>query len=234
MNSDAYPRLKRARLAQLWRTVERERALISLFYLGRRTSRSLRAARVYAFGVFATYALAIALTGGSDREPVIRGFVRAALVALSWVVGALAALGTAQVLANRAEHKGLTSLALQWGFGERAVLIARTLAAAKHTALLLGVPALLLVGVAALRGAGAAWASRAGPSIALYACALGLAFALMAILSSELAPRHPRAALAALVLAPLFISQAWTAVPSIPGLFGTWLGQILNDSAVLP
>ena len=146
MTSNAQPELlaKRSALSELWLGVRRERALIALFALGRQKSRDLRAARMYAFGVFATYALAIALTGGAARQPLIHSYVRAALVALSWVVGALASLGSAGVQAELAEHDGRSALALQRGFSESALVRARTVATAQRIALLIGLPALLL------------------------------------------------------------------------------------------
>jgi hypothetical protein len=189
VTSNAEPELlaQRSALSELWLGVRRERALIALFALGRQKSRDLRAARLYAFGVFATYALAIALSGGAARQPPIHSYVRAALVALSWVVGALASLGSAGVQAELAEQGGLTALALQRGFSESALVRARTLATAQRIALLVGLPALLLVAVGLARGATLAWGLAIAPAVLLYACALGLALAALAQLSAVLA-----------------------------------------------
>jgi len=118
---------QRPPLPGLWLRVQRERALIALFDLGRQKSYGLRAAKLYAIGVFVSYAIAISLTRGSERASTIHGFVRAALVSLSWVVGALAALGSAQALAQQSEREALSALALQRGFSEKALLRARTL-----------------------------------------------------------------------------------------------------------
>jgi hypothetical protein len=223
---------KRTPLAELWLAVQRERALIALFDLGRQKSRGLRAARAYAFGVFVTYAIAIALTrGGAGQRHAIHSFVTAALVALSWVVGALAALGATQVLAKQAEREGLSALARQRGFSERALLRARAGAAAQRIALLVGVPALLLVAVGVARGAALSWALLVAPGIALYACALGLTLALLAELSAELAPRHPRLLLLGLVLGPLLISQAFPAAPSLSSVLSALLAQLLGSGA---
>jgi hypothetical protein len=219
---------KRSALSELWLGVRRERALIALFDLGRQKSRDLRAARMYAFGVFATYALAIALTGNATRQPLIQSYVRAALVALSWVVGALASLGSARVQAEHAEQGGLSALALQRGFSDSALLRARTLATAQRIARLIGLPALLLVAVGVARGATLAWAFAVAPAALIYASALGLALAVLAQLSAVLAPRHPRALLLALVLCPLLFSQAYSAIPSLPGLFSELLSRLLS------
>jgi hypothetical protein len=235
VTSSARPGLatRRSPLAELWLTVRRERALVALLDSGRQKSRDLRAARLYAFGVFASYALAILLSRGVDRQPLIQSYVRAALVALSWVVGALASLGSARVLAEHAELDGLTALALQRGFSESALLRARTLATAQRIARLIGVPALLLVLVGLACGATLPWAFAVAPAVLVYACALGLALSVLALLSAELAPRHPRAFLLALVLCPLLLSQAYSAIPSLPGLFSLLLSRLLAAGAAL-
>lgn len=235
MTSSARPGLaaKRSPLSELWLTVRRERALVALFDLGRQKSRELRAARMYAFGVFATYALAILLSRGADRQQLIQSYVRAALVALSWVVGALAALGSARALAEHTERDALRTLALQRGFSESALLRARTFETARRIARLIGLPALLLVAVGLARGATLTWALAIAPAVLVYACTLGLALSLLALLSAELAPRHPRALMLALVLCPLLFSQAYSAIPSLPGLFSALLSRLLAAGAAL-
>jgi hypothetical protein len=233
VTSSARPELlaKRSALSALWLSVRRERALIALFDLGRQKNRDLRAARVYAFGVFASYALAIALTGSAARQPLIQSYLTAALVALSWLVGALASLGSAQVQAEHGERDGLTALALQRGFSESALVHARTLATAQRIARLIGLPALLLVAVGVARGATPAWALATAPAVLIYVSALGLALAVSAQLSAELAPRHPRALLLALVLGPVLLAQAYSAVPSLPGLFSALLSRLFSAGA---
>jgi hypothetical protein len=213
--------------------VQRERALIALFDLARQKTYGLRAARLYAFGVFATYALAIAFSKGAGQARVIHGFVAAALVALSWVVGALATLGAAQALAQQTDHLALTALAQQRGYGGAALLRARTLAAAQRIARLVCVPALLLVLVGALRGAGLAWAAAVAPAVLVYGGVLGIALAVLAQLAAELAPTEPRALLAALVLGPLLISQVFPAVPSLPHFFSWLIVRLLAAGAAL-
>jgi len=210
---------QRSPLSKLWLGLRRERALLALFSLGRQRSRELRAARLYAFGVFLSYALAITFAGSNNRAERIQSDIRAALALLSWVVGALAALGATRSLAEQTERVALTGLALQRGFSERAVLRARTLATAERIARLIGLPALLLVAVGVARGATLRWALVTTPAVLVYASALGLSLAVLCQLSAELTPRHPRALLSALVLCPLLLSQAFSAIPSLPGVF---------------
>ncbi len=214
-----------------WLRVQRERALLALFDLGRQKSYGLRAARLYAFSVFAGYAIAISLTRGSERGTAIHGFIQAALVSLSWVVGALAALGSAQALAEQPERDALSALALQRGFRQSALLRARTGAATVRVARLVGVPGLLLVLVAVARGGTLPWALSVAPAVLVYAALLGLALALLAHFAAELSPRHPRALLALLVLGPFLISLAYPAIPSLPRLFSDLLSRLLAAGA---
>ncbi len=183
--------------------------------------------------MFAGYAIAIALTSGSRRGAAIHGFIRAALGSLSWVVGALAALGSAQALAEQPEQGALSALALQRGLPKSALLRARTGAATVRVARLVGVPALLLVLVGVARGATLLWALAVAPAVIVYASLLGLALALLAHFSAELSPRHPRALLAVLVLGPFLISLAYPALPSLPGLFSGLLWRLLSAGAQL-
>lgn len=221
----------RASLSGFWLRLQRERALLALFDLGRRKGYGLRVAQVYAFGVFAGYASAISLTRGSDRSAAIHGFLYAALVSLSWVVGALAALGSAQALSQQSERDALAALAVQRGFQHQALLRARIGAATLRVARLIGIPALLLVVVGVARGGTLSWALSVAPAVIIYAGALGLALALLAHFSAELSPSHPRALLAVLVLGPLLLSLAYPAVPSFPQLFSGLLSRLLAAGA---
>jgi hypothetical protein len=218
-------------LGPLRHRLGRERALIAWFELGQKKTFGLRAAKVYAFGVFVTYAIAISVATGSARSLAIQGFLQAALGALSWVVGALAALGTAQGLAQHAERDAERALAVQRGFDARARWRARTLAGALRVARLIGIPALLLVGVALARGQSLAWALVLVPALAVYAATFGLCLAILAQFSADLSSRHPRALLAALVLGPLLISQVYPSVPSLPGVFSALLDRLLGAGA---
>jgi hypothetical protein len=221
----------RSFLAGFWLHVQRERALIALFDLGRQKSTALRLAKLYAFGVFAGYALAIALARGSDRASAIHGFVKAALVSLSWVVGTLAALGSAQALAQQAKSDALAALAIQRGMQPSALLRARTWAATVRVTRLVGIPALLLVMVGVARGGTLPWALSVAPAVLVYAGALGLALALLAHFSAELSPSHPRAMLTVLVTGPLLLSLAYPSIPSFPRLFSGLLTRLLATGA---
>lgn len=233
MTSDVSFGAKRSLFSEWWRAVQRERALVALFDLYRQKTYGLRAARLYAFGVFATYALAIALAKGSARGQMIHGFLVAALGALSWVVGALATLGATQALARQVEHGGLAALAMQRGHSGAALLRARTLAAAQRIARLVGVPSVLLVVVGVLRGASLSWACAVAPAVLLYACALGLTLALLAQLAAELAPAHARALLLALILVPLPLSQVFPSIPNVPQLFSWLMTRLLQAGTAL-
>ena len=233
MTSNAALGLKRSPSAELWHGAQRERALIALFDLGRQKSFTLRAARLYSFGVFAGYGIAIALSHAADRRAAMQGLIEAALISLSWVVGALAALGAAQILAQGTERDALGALAVQRGFSRAALGRARTLSAALRIARLVALPALLLVALAVARGSTPIWALVVAPGVIVYASALGLGLALLAHFSAELSPRHPRAMLIALVLGPLLISQAYPEVPNVPRLYSGLLAQLLDLGARL-
>lgn len=212
---------------------QRERALIALFDLGRQKSAALRLATFYAFGVFVSYAVAIALTRGESRTTAIHGFVKAALVSLSWVVGGLSALGSAQALARQTERDALAALAIQRGFQPSALLRARTWAATLRVTRTVCIPALLLVAVGVARGGTLRWALSVAPAVVVYAGALGLTLALLAHLSAELSPRHPRALLAVFVLGPFLLSLAYPSIPSLPQLFSGLLSRLFAAGAAL-
>ena len=203
----------RAPLAELWLRWQRARALVALFDLGRQRSHGLRAAKLYAIAVFTGYAIAISFTHGADRRAAIHGFVRAALVSLSWVVGALAALGSAQALAEQPERDALSALAVQRGFHESALLRARAAAATLRVARLVGIPALL--SAPALPASG--WTAlillgvvQLGLAYLLYSRAIRHVTALEAVLIPVLEP----------VLNPLWVMLAVGERPSGRSLLG--------------
>jgi hypothetical protein len=144
------------------------------------------------------------------------------------VVGAPAALATARSLAQASDRDGLRALALSRGFSDRDLLRARALAAALRVAGLIGVPALLLLVVALLRGQGLGWALVTAGGVAAYALLLGTCLALLAQISAELSPRHPRALLCLLVLGPMLLSQAYAELPSLPQAFASLLERVLT------
>lgn len=213
--------------------LQRERALIALFDLGRQKSWGMRAARLYAYSVGISYAVLLLLVGGGHRTAAMHELVRAALVSLSWAVGALGALGAARTLAEQPSRAALEALALQRGIAPSAFPRAQVLAAALRIARLVAVPALVLVAVAAARGANLRWAASMAAALALYATVLGACLGLLAAFAAELSPRRPRALLAALVLVPLFAAQAYPAIPSLPGFFGRLLSLLLSQAEAL-
>jgi hypothetical protein len=229
----AAQRAQRSPWAEFRRSIARERALVALFDLGRKKGFTLRAARLYAIGVFLGYALAILLARGSDRRALIQGFVHAALVSLSWAVGALAALGAAQASTVPSASDPLTALAVGRGYSARALLGARTLSTAVRVARWVGLPGVLLVLVGLGRGATLLWALAVAPAVIVYASALGLTVALLALFCAEFAPRRPRLMLIALVLVPYLIAQAFPGFPSPIALLSSLLDQLLDSGARL-
>jgi hypothetical protein len=111
------------------------------------------------------------------------------------------------------------------------LLRARTWAATVRVARLVGIPALLLVGVGIARGATLRWGLLVAPAVVVYAGALGLSLALLAHFAAELSPRHPRALLTVLVLGPLLLSLAYPSIPSLPRLFSGLLTRLLAAGA---
>ena len=229
----AAPAVKRSPWAEFRRGLARERALIALFDVGHKKGFTLRAARLYAIGVFLGYALAILLARGSDRRALIQGFVHAALVWLSWAVGALAALGATQALAVPSANDPLTALAIGRGYSARSLLRARTLSTAVRVARWVGIPGVLLVLVGVGRGATLLWALAVTPAVIVYASLLGLSVALLALFCAEFSPRRPRLMLIALVLVPQLIAQAFPGFPSPIALLSSLLDQLLDSGARL-
>jgi hypothetical protein len=137
-------------------------------------------------------------------------------------------------LAQQSERDALSALAQQRGFSKHAILRARTLAGLARVARVIGIPALLLVGVALARGQTLSWALLTAPAVVAYAVALALGLTLLAQLAAEVSPGHPRALLAALVLVPMLISATYPAIPSFPGAYAALLDTLLGPGAALP
>lgn len=203
----------------------RERALVAVFDLGRRKGFALRAAQLYAFGVFVSYAIAMLLVNGEHRHGELASLLYAALVSLSWVVGTLAAFGTAKNLSRSTDRAGLTALARSRGFSEREILGASVIAAALRIMRLIATPALLLLTLALVRGQAASFTLSRAPAIIAYATLLGLCLAILAELSEKLSPRHARSLLISFLFGPLLLAQAFPWIPSLPGLFGGLLAR---------
>ena len=230
--TDAEPNARRSPWTPLWLAVQRERALIALFELGQ-TGIALRLARLSAFWVMLGYGLAISLAGGAHQRATIHGYLAAALGSLSWLVGALAALGAARALAGPADRDALAALALQRGVRHRSLGRARVLASAARIARLIAVPSLLLVLLGVIRGCSLPWALSVAPAVIVYAALLGLGLSALSYFSAQLAPRRPRALLAVLVLCPWLISQAFPAFPNVPLLLASVLRELLSAGAEL-
>jgi len=209
------------------RALRRQRALWALVWATRKKSRGLRVARAYAFGVFLSYALLLVLFRGADQAELARSFVRAALEALSLVVGALSALGAAQASAQAAEG-GVSALAEQHGFSRRALLGAEFVVAARRIVLLVGLPGLALVVVALACGQPFHWAFVTFGGVLLYATLLGTCLAALAQAAAELWPAHPRTLLSALVVVPYLLAQLQPNAPNLPDFFGSLLDHLVK------
>ncbi len=225
---------KRSPWTDFQRGVSRERALIAVFDRAQK-SVGQRAARFYASCIFLGYALAILLSRAGDRRALIQGLVQAALVALSWGVGAPVALATARTLAQPSSPNSdaLAALALARGYSQRSLVRARALSAAARVARGVALPGVLLVAVSVLRGATLLWALSVAPAVIVYASTLGLSLAGLALFSAELTPRRPRTLLAFLVLAPLLLAQAFPGFPVPISLLSSLLGHLLDSGAQL-
>ena len=169
----------------------------------------------------ASYALAILLTKGADRQQRLQSWAWKSCAHCVVLGGGvlLPSLGAARVRGEHAEHDGLTALALQRGFSEGAALRARTLATAQRIARLIGLPALLLVALGLARGATLGWATSCdrsrSPGLRVPAGprARGVSRARSRACP---APSTCPAARARAVSSVLF-SQAYSAIPSLPG-----------------
>ena len=215
------------------RGLARERALLVLFERGRSQGLTLRLARVVAFGVFTSYALAIVFTRGADRGASVRSCVHAALLTLSWGVGAPVALSAARFLAEPSGSDPLAALALGRGYARHSLFRARVLSVALRVARPVALFGVSLVGIGLARGATAIWALSAAPAVLVYASALGLVLALLALLAAELAPRRPRALLVYLVLALLLVARAFPSFPSPLAALSWLLDELLDSGAAL-
>ncbi len=220
-------------LARLRFGLQRERALVALFALDRKKTWGTRLARVYAGGVCVSYAGLLLFVGRGASAATLHELVRAALGSLSVAVGALAALDAARALAEHPSKGALGALAVQRGISPRALPRAHVLSAGLDVARLIGIPALLLVGLSAALGAPLDWALTASAGIAVYALLFGACTGIVAVLAAELSPRRPRSMLAGLVLVPWLAAQAYPAIPSLPGALERSLGALLGQAEAL-
>lgn len=186
----------------------------------------LRLARLYGFGVGASYALLV-LVGPASLGVAANLWARALTIA-SWVAG-VGALSLATDLATRDATQGLTGLARLRGVGERELERARTIAGARRlgtTALMSG----LLVVLAVLLRFRTLHGSLAALGLAFvtvpYAALVGGTLAALARACSRWLPGRGRLLLMALVLGPWLLgSGTGLGVPSIPSAFAWLLEQ---------
>jgi hypothetical protein len=213
---------------RLVRRVQRELSLIRLCRAAQGKSYGIRAARLYAFGVAVSYAIAIGFAARSDGVRVSQGLILKALAVLSWIVGALVSLAAARD-STRDSGRDVTALAHQRGFSGAELERARVLAAAWRSARLLILPALLLLGMALVRWHSfgtLAWALVLAAGVVLYAGSLALTLAVLTRLAVAVAPAHARLLVVLFVIAPLVLARTWPDVPNVPAIFAWLLGRV--------
>ncbi|HEY4160201.1 MAG TPA: hypothetical protein VGM29_18940 [Polyangiaceae bacterium] len=186
----------------------------------------LKSARLYALGVLLSYVFLLVLLRGRDHADVLADLTYDALAALSCIVGTLSALGAARNFARVAEWRAFGALAAQRGHSPRDVALARLLASAYRSGLLVGAPALGIVFVAFSCGKSFAWALATSVALVLYVLGMSGALALLARLAAWLSPRHARASLLLLGLCPLVIALGFPGMPSVPSVFFWALARI--------
>jgi hypothetical protein len=177
-----------------------------------------RIARLYGWGVAATYAIALVLLRARSEA-----ILSQSLVALAWIPAGLVALGAARDQARLDDESGFVLLVRQRGFDARDLELSRFLAAALRIARITGWPALALVAVRAslARSADAALASAwSAFGAGVFVLCLSLTVAALARASAILSGGRGRLTLAALVLVPHLASALFPWMPSIPKMLG--------------
>jgi hypothetical protein len=193
----------------------------------------MRAARLYAFGLAASFALLIALLPASATASSIEKLLGRALISSSWLVAGLAALAAARDLERRDREEGVLALVAQRGHDLGTLELSRALAAAALIAARVALPAALLVvvGLLKLRDASATlWALRWLAFTLVYAPALGLVLGGLARTASRLSPDRGRTVLALLILLPELARSVWPALPSVPSAFAWALERATSDA----
>jgi hypothetical protein len=194
----------------------------------------LKSARLYAFGVFVSYALLMLVVRGREQRLVLGNLTHDALVTLTYSVGTLSALGAARGFSRSQQWQPLRALAAQRGHAPAALAQARLLASAYRSTLLLGSPALALVLLAWACGTSAGFTVTTGTALVLYALLTGLLLAGLARLAAWLSPRHARAWLLLLGAGPLLIGLGFPWFPSLPGGLSWALERIAQLGARFP
>ncbi len=188
-----------------------------------------RIARLYAWGVAGTYALALLLAKTRSE-----GILSQALVALAWIPAGLVALAAARDQARLDDENGFVALVRQRGFDAQRLELSRFLAAAKRIARVTGWPALALAVVRAslARSADAALTSAwSAFGVAVFVVCLSLLLGALARASAVLSNGRGRLTLAAIVLVPYVASALFPWMPSVPRLLGSVLDVFFAPGA---
>jgi hypothetical protein len=209
--------------------------LVSLASARLRELFGFRAARVLGVGIAGGHALAmlgLVAGGGADVADVL---VVRALGWLSWLAAGSAALAAARDLAELDDRDGISALAAQRGFARTLLEPARSVAACVCIASVVAIPGVALALFSlALSPSANAIVPRAMLAFGVlgYAALLGVTLATLARWSVALSPRASRSVLAALVLVPELLANAWPDVPSVPAVFAELRHHLLGLGAV--
>ncbi len=204
-------------------------ALVTLCDARQRTLASMRLARFVGAAVALAIALPMAVVAAHGGRDILDAVALRGLALLSWGAAGIAAIGAATDLAGKDRAEGVESLALQRGYGPADLALARSVAAIRRIAVVTGVPALALCGLAlAMSGsAGLAWLRlELCAAVAGYVALLAVVLGGLARWSARVSPGHGRGLLLALLLLPELARAAWTRIPGVIELFG-WLAHQL-------
>lgn len=207
-----------ARAASLPHPLRRSADLVALAERRLADAFGGRIARIYGFGIAASYTLALFLL--QTRAEAI---LSQALVALAWIPAGLVALGAARDQSRLDDEQGFVALVRQRGFDARELELARLLAAFRRIARVTGWPALVLVCARAslARSTEAALVSaHCALGAALFVLCLSASFAALARASAIVSGGRGRLLFVAAVFLPYLAAPLFPALPSLPGLLG--------------
>lgn len=183
----------------------------------------MRSARAYAIGLGLSFAALVLLTAPSAQTSTLDALLTQALKSASWLVGGLSALSAARDLAERDRRDGIAVLAGGRGHDDRALELARALAASLRIAVAVALPVVGLVWLScasAGRSGPVAWAIAWTCFAALYSASLGLTLGVLARGAALLSHRHGRLVLLGVVVVPELLRQSWPALPTLAAAFG--------------
>lgn len=184
----------------------------------------MRAARVYSYGILASFAL-VALI--SRPGPV--GFTKLASSALesaSIMVAGLSAFACAADLAREDRRDGFAILTGLHGVNARALELWRSLGALVRTASTIAAPAAGVIVLGALMTRALPWAFALLVSALAYALLLAGSLLALARLTAWLAKEQGKLLLVVCVATPELLRLGGAAVPSFTSVFGGLLRQI--------